>query len=210
MSADLASAALQSGCAWRIRAYAPATTGLDIDVPAIAWNSSPAALPVPGSGVGEAPARTWTPGAITSGLMMSSDTGSGPREENTATEGADFQVLICPVMSCATGCAEAATYALMARPGVASTCTDGTVWLSVNRLSTLSVLYRIIPAPPAWATARLFSARPIAPRWQSTILPVTTAGLSAPGMHSSLPAATESTSGRTRSEERRVGKECRS
>src|SRR5450756_2277898 len=73
-------------------------------------------------------------------------------------------------MSCATGCAEAATYALMARPGVASTCTDGTMSLSVNRLSTLTVLYRIMPAPPAWATARIFPSHTTAPRGQSTIL----------------------------------------
>ena len=42
ISADLAAAGVQSGWACLSRANTPATCGLDIDVPAIAWNSSPA------------------------------------------------------------------------------------------------------------------------------------------------------------------------
>src|SRR5919108_5460576 len=60
--------------------------GLDIDVPAIAWNSSSGTIP--GSGNGELPARIWMPGAVISGLMMSSATGSGPREEKSVIDGA--------------------------------------------------------------------------------------------------------------------------
>ena len=59
----------------------PATCGLDIDVPWIAWNSWPGA---PMNGVGLLPARICTPGAVTSGLMMSAAAPSGPRDENTA------------------------------------------------------------------------------------------------------------------------------
>ena len=47
-------------------------------MPIMAWNSSPCA-PVP-TWIGLAPARMLNPGAVTSGLMMSIATGSGPRE----------------------------------------------------------------------------------------------------------------------------------
>ena len=70
ISADFASAADHSGCACLSRAKDPATTGLDIEVPAMAWKSWPARL---GSGVGAgvSPARICTPGAVMSGLIRS-------------------------------------------------------------------------------------------------------------------------------------------
>src|SRR3954451_20601950 len=62
-------------------AETPAECGDDIDVPAIAWYSSPAG-PLAGSiGVGVLPARICTPGAVMSGLRKSP---IGPRELNDA------------------------------------------------------------------------------------------------------------------------------
>src|SRR5689334_20100679 len=84
--ADLASACVQSGWACLTSAYMPAICGEDIDVPAIAWKSSP--WTKPSSVYGEAPASTWMPGAAMSGLMIDADVGDGPREENTVTDGA--------------------------------------------------------------------------------------------------------------------------
>jgi hypothetical protein len=83
--ADRAAAGDQSGCACFSSANRPATCGLDIDVPAIAWNSSPATWP--GSGNGDAAARIWMPGAVMSGLMMSRADGLGPRDENRVIDG---------------------------------------------------------------------------------------------------------------------------
>ena len=57
----------------------PATCGLDIDVPAIAWNSSPGRAGDRRTAM--LPARICTPGAVTSGLMMSGATPFGPRDE---------------------------------------------------------------------------------------------------------------------------------
>ena len=71
----------------------------------MAWNSSPGTLP--GSGKGECPARIFTPGAVTSGLMMSDDRRFGPRDENPAMNGASTSVY-SPAVSCATGLALAA------------------------------------------------------------------------------------------------------
>ena len=71
---------VQSGCRSFSSAAAPATCGLDIDVPAIAWNSSPWG-PVSGSAEsGVWPARIWTPGAVTSGLLTPSAEPGPPRE----------------------------------------------------------------------------------------------------------------------------------
>ncbi len=70
----------------------PATCGLDIDVPAIAWNSSPGGLS--GSGKGELPATIWIPGAVTSGLMMSGAIESGPRDEKIVIDGAERNVVL--------------------------------------------------------------------------------------------------------------------
>src|SRR3990170_1851383 len=85
--ADLAAAADHSGCACLSSANRPATCGLDIDVPAIDWKRL-----LPGSAYGLAPARICMPGAVTSGLMMSSATGSGPRDENDVSDGAGSKV----------------------------------------------------------------------------------------------------------------------
>src|SRR5687767_10571546 len=99
MSADFAAAALQFGFAWLISANKPATCGLDIEVPAIAMNSSPETDPA--SGNGEFPARIWIPGAVMSGLTTSSATGFGPREEKSVIVGAFGQVEMAPVVSVA-------------------------------------------------------------------------------------------------------------
>src|SRR3954454_7042965 len=83
MIADLTSSGVQSGCAALTSAIDPATCGEDIDVPAIAMNRFPAGplSAVVWSGWGVVPARTWTPGALMSGLIQSP---VGPREENEA------------------------------------------------------------------------------------------------------------------------------
>src|SRR5512143_1189304 len=93
INADLAIAGVQSGCACFSNAYMPAVTGLDIDVPAIAWNSSPGTKSA--SVNGEAPASTWMPGAVRSGLMMSPAVGSGPRDEKMVIDGA-YPILVIP------------------------------------------------------------------------------------------------------------------
>ncbi len=95
MRADLAAAADQRGCACLIRAKRPATCGLDIDVPLIDWNSSPG---TPKFGTGVLPARTFTPGAVTSGLMMSSATVFEPRDEKLAIQGASISVNTPPLI----------------------------------------------------------------------------------------------------------------
>ena len=41
MAADFTIAGVHVGCSWSTRSRTPAMTGLDIDVPAIAWNSCP-------------------------------------------------------------------------------------------------------------------------------------------------------------------------
>src|SRR5687768_15060599 len=90
----------------------------------------------PASGNGELPARIWMPGAVMSGLMMSSATGSGPREEKSVIDGALAHVVIAPVVSLAVAgffFVADAMYALIARPGVLSTWTEGTQCVSVNR-----------------------------------------------------------------------------
>lgn len=63
----------------------PATCGLDMDVPLIAWNNCPGAEL---SAAGLAAARTCMPGPVTSGLMMSPAAPFGPREENSVMFGA--------------------------------------------------------------------------------------------------------------------------
>ncbi len=81
--ADLISSGDQSGWAALTRAETPAACGVAIDVPAIAMNRLPGGplSAVVWSGCGVVPARTWTPGATTSGLSQSP---SGPRDENDA------------------------------------------------------------------------------------------------------------------------------
>ena len=62
----------------------PAMCGLDIDVPAIDWNSSPCGPDGMPTWRGDAPARIWTPGAVMSGLLTPSDWAGPPRELNDA------------------------------------------------------------------------------------------------------------------------------
>ena len=83
--ADLICPGVQSGCRAASRMAEPAMCGDDIDVPAIAWKNSPGGLPPStgsgAGGVGEAPARICTPGAVMSGLMKWPP---GPRDEKAA------------------------------------------------------------------------------------------------------------------------------
>ncbi len=75
------------------------------------------------------------PGAVMSGLMMSGASRFGPRDENLVIDGAEgHDVVVFCTTSRAVGSAAVAMYSLMASPGVWSTCTPGTEWLSVNRL----------------------------------------------------------------------------
>jgi hypothetical protein len=66
-----------------------------MDVPAIAWNSSP--VTEPASGNGELPARIWMPGAVMSGLMTSPPKLPGPCDENWVIDGAISHVEIARV-----------------------------------------------------------------------------------------------------------------
>src|SRR5687767_10272608 len=156
MSADLAAAALQFGCSWLISANRPARCGLDIEVPAMAMNSSSGTEPA--SGNGELPARIWMPGAVMSGLMMSSATGFGPREEKSVIVGAFAHVDSAPVAIVAVAglfFGAEAMYDLIASPGVLSTWTVGTQCVSLNRFPASLFSYMIMPTPPAWTTASL-------------------------------------------------------
>src|SRR3954465_9193884 len=132
-SADFASACDQSGCACLTSAKMPAICGEDIDVPATAWNSSP--WTKPSSVTGEAPARTWIPGAAMSGLMIDAAVGDGPREENTVTDGA-FQgcrtILPVSTIEAVARRPAWATYARTLSATFWSMCTVGTQKLSVN------------------------------------------------------------------------------
>src|SRR5689334_11871714 len=99
ISADLIIGGVQVGWAALTSAETPAACGLDIEVPAIAMNRFPGGplSAVVWSGCGVVPASTWTPGAVTSGLIQSP---SGPRDEKAAIMSA------CP--GCAVPCAHVA------------------------------------------------------------------------------------------------------
>jgi hypothetical protein len=77
MSADLTWPGVQSGCAAITSADTPAACGDDIEVPAIAWNSSPCGPVARSVDAGVWPARICTPGAVMSGFTNSP---IGPRE----------------------------------------------------------------------------------------------------------------------------------
>ncbi len=79
ISAPLTSAGVQSGCACRSSAAAPATTGVDIDVPS--YTAQSPATSFVESGIDE---RMPTPGAARSGFRRWSN-GVGPADENVAT-----------------------------------------------------------------------------------------------------------------------------
>ncbi len=81
MRADLTCPGVQSSWAAYRSSAAPATCGDDIEVPAMAWKYSPGGPPAISSGVGVLPARIWTPGAVTSGLIPKPP---GPRDEKAA------------------------------------------------------------------------------------------------------------------------------
>src|SRR5215475_3122187 len=70
--AEMISGGVHVGCEALIRAATPAACGLDIEVPAIAWYRLPGGplSAVVWSGWGVMPASTWTPGAVTSGLIQ--------------------------------------------------------------------------------------------------------------------------------------------
>src|SRR6266511_3697754 len=82
ISADLIWPAVQAGWAARSSADTPAEWGAAMDVPAMAWNSSPGGPPNVSTGSGDFPARIWTPGATTSGFTKLP---AGPREEKAAS-----------------------------------------------------------------------------------------------------------------------------
>src|SRR4029079_16797980 len=82
--ADLIWPGVQSGCSALSSAPEPAICGLDIEVPAIAWNSSPCGPVAMSTDLGVWPARICTPGAVMSGLLTPSDWPGPPRELNEA------------------------------------------------------------------------------------------------------------------------------
>src|SRR5215471_10829766 len=105
------------------------------------------------------------PGAITSGLSRSPPPArSGPRDENDAVNGAGALYTIVAWAIDAVGEGVIA-YVLTAARSVSARCTVGAKWKSA--LSELGlVLTRIIPIPPASATARLLLTRALEPRSQ--------------------------------------------
>src|SRR5689334_15407943 len=112
-----------------------------------------------------------------SGLSRSPCDGSdGPRLENAATTGACATFRTDAVID-AVGLAVAA-YARIAVPVAASTCTVGTGSKSALSDWPSFGLYMIMPTPPAALTAQPLSVRPLVPRAQTTIFPVTLAGSS--------------------------------
>src|SRR6478609_2239922 len=117
MRADFAIAGVQSGCACLSSANVPATTGLDIDVPAIACHSSPAGTD--GSdGSGVLPAMICAPGALMSGLMMSPFGTVSPRLEKYVIVGLYMGSVSMPSFtSCAVGAACEFTHVRIASPG---------------------------------------------------------------------------------------------
>src|SRR5215213_4259486 len=119
MSADLISAGDHVGCASLSRAATPATCGLAIDVPLRRSNDRPLS--------GETAARMSTPGAATSGLRMSPpELVLGPREENSAMNGAGFGLFeTAPIVAVAEPL-ESVTYFLTAAPSVSLTWIVGT------------------------------------------------------------------------------------
>ena len=194
MSADLAIAGVQSGWACLSRAKLPATTGADMDVPAMAWKSSPVGCPL--AGIGVFPAMIWTPGAVRSGLMRSPAVGFSPREEKAAIVGdTNGDTPIEPGTNRPVPPGVAAIHARSWAPGVASIITVGTKKVSEKSVSVSVALARTMPTPPARSTSALLATRPLPPLVHTTIAPVTTAGLRVPSRHSAPPAVAASTNG---------------
>src|SRR5690349_18845515 len=145
MSADLTWPGVQNGWTALTRIAAPATCGADIDVPAIAWKYSPGGPASMASGVGVLPARIWTPGAVTSGLMYRPP---GPRDENAAMT-SPVPLVLAPAVNSAVAPGWAIMNALNAVPS--ARWMAGSQWLSVST-SASDALYRIIPAASPWRT----------------------------------------------------------
>ena len=173
----------------------PATIGLAIDVPLIAWNSWPGA-DTDGSDTGLLPASTCMPGAVRSGLITSAAAGFGPRDEKLAIDGALGQ---------RPRAAGAQRHLRLAEPsGRTSSATAvrgcrrmtiGRNALSVYRSSSsVCRCTRSARRRRRACTARALVDRAAAVRRRhSTTLPVTFAGSSLPARHCSLPAAAPST-----------------
>ena len=129
ISDDFSAAGLKVGCSCVSSAAAPATCGADIDVPLIDWNSSPGRR-FRGRRNGEAPARMFTPGAVTSGLAMSGTPVCGPRDEKAARMPPRGSATALPDVSDAV--APCAARALTLSPSSNEMCTDGTQCVSVT------------------------------------------------------------------------------
>ncbi len=125
MSADLIIAGVQLGCAALTSADAPAECGLDMDVPPIAWNSSPGGPPTGLAGVGVIPARIWIPGAVTSGFTKSP---SGPLDEKNVITSPRMAVFTELAQLPVTPVWPVRNATMLVGP---SMWIDGTQWLSV-------------------------------------------------------------------------------
>src|SRR4051812_38184797 len=82
MSAELICPGVQSGCTALTSAATPAAWGEDMEVPAMAWYSSPCGPEATSMLSGELPASDSIPGAVIVGF---SHDPTGPREENVVT-----------------------------------------------------------------------------------------------------------------------------
>src|SRR5258705_7535879 len=126
---------------------------------------------------GATAARMSCPGAIVSGFSRSPPPArSGPRDENAAVNGAGSEnvMVALAIVAVAPG---VAAYALTAGRSRCERCTVGTKWRSAFCEFRL-VFTRIMPMPPASATARLLLVRAFTPRSHRTIFPATLAGSS--------------------------------
>src|SRR6185503_897541 len=126
---------------------------------------------------GATAARMSCPGAIVSGFSRSPPPArSGPREENAAVNGAGSENVMVALAMVAVAPGVAA-YVFTAGPSMFDRCTVGTKWRSAFCEFGL-VFTRIMPMPPASATARLLLVRAFTPRSQTTIFPATLTGSS--------------------------------
>src|SRR3954447_18296963 len=99
--------------------------GLDIDVPAMAWNNWPGA-PSAAAPIGDAPARICKPGAVMSGFTMSGAVAFGPRDEKYVVDGAVANSEFGPGTNVATGLAVTAMYVFTLTPSEKLMWTVGT------------------------------------------------------------------------------------
>src|SRR5262245_19044625 len=155
---------------------APASCGDAIEVPEIAWKSSPGGPSVIVSAQaddpmphGESPARICTPGAVTSGLMKfppgpraAVKAITSPRPLRARPAGNEAVVPEWPNMNAAN-----------ADPS--ARCTAGSQCVSV-RASNGIPFQRTRPTAPPWRTLKPWSTRLVPPASQATILPVNMPG----------------------------------